>query len=684
MVQGRRFSTHYIFQSNLGINKNFEHFRLKGIVVKVIILINFFLVTGSLTAQKSINKGYPIQPVPFSQVKITDRFWAPRIEINRKVTLPYAFKKCEETERIDHFAIAAGLKQGIFRGNRYDDSDVFKVIEGASYSLQQFYDPKLDAYLDSLIILISGAQEEDGYLYTSRTIDPQNPVPRSGDQRWSLVSLSHELYNAGHLYEAAVAHYMTTKKKSLLDIAIKNANLICNLFGPGKLLLVPGHEEIEIGLVRLYNLTSDKKYLETARFFIDERGNIIGHKLYGEYSQDDVPVIEQSRAVGHAVRAGYLYCGIADVAAMTGNDDYLSAIDRIWLDVVGTKLYLTGGIGVRGEDEALGKCYELPNEKAYCETCASIANAMWNYRMFLLHGESKYIDVFEKILYNGFLSGISLGGAEFFYANPLECRDSFPRESWYKVSCCPTNIVRFLPALPGYIYAEKENSLYVNLFISNVTSLVIDNHEIIIKEETDYPWDGKVKLTLQTSGDVNLKIFIRIPGWARNVALPSDLYTFSDNKTIRNVTIRINGKKTDFEIQNGFAIVDQSWRSGDEILIDIPMDVRRIVANKLIQTDLGYEAYQRGPIIYCFEGIDNNGDAINIAVTDKNHVEYSYNPLLLNGIGILHFMGEQINKRVAQSGILTKTNLTAIPYYAWAHRGTGSMAVWIPERISNK
>ena len=397
-----------------------------------VILGIMLLFTKNTYSQQVISDAYPFQPISFSDVQIEDQFWGPRIETNRKVTIPYDFRKCEETGRIDNFAIAAGVKKGKFVGIEFDDSDVYKIIEGASYSLQQQYDPKLDAYLDSIIGLIAGAQEEDGYLYTCRTIDPQNANgnwSRSvGNQRWSNEGASNELYNVGHLYEAGVAHYLATKKKTLLNVAIKNADLICNIFGPGKISLVPGHQVIEIGLVRLYRVTGDKKYLDMAKFFLDERGNVRGHKLFGENFQDDIPIVRQTKAVGHAVRAGYLYSGMADVAALSDDTAYIHAIDRIWSNVVGEKLYLTGGIGARHKGESFGENYELPNETAYNETCAAIANAMWNYRLFLLHGQSRYIDVLERILYNGFLSGVSLEGDEFFYPNPLESKGGYQRQ----------------------------------------------------------------------------------------------------------------------------------------------------------------------------------------------------------------------------------------------------------------
>ncbi len=651
---------------------------LFGVILGILILFSI-----NTYSQEVVSDAYPFQRISFTNVKIEDQFWAPRIETNRKVTIPYSFKICEETGRIDNFAIAAGVKEGKFVGIEYDDSDVFKIIEGACYSLQLHYDPNLDAYLDSIIGLIAGAQEEDGYLYTCRTIDPQNANgnwSRSvGNQRWSNEGASNELYNIGHLYEAGVAHYLATKKKTLLNVAIKNADLVCNIFGPGKIRLVPGHQVIEMGLVRLYKVTGDKKYLDMAKFFLDERGNAKGHKLLGENLQDDIPILSQTKAVGHAVRAGYLYCGIADVAALTNDKAYIQTIDRIWSNVVGAKLYLTGGVGSTRRGEAFGENYELPNESAYNETCAAIANAMWNYRMFLLHGQSKYIDVLERILYNGFLSGVSLEGDKFFYPNPLECKGSYQRKPWFSTACCPSNDARFFPSIPGYIYAMKESDLYVNLFIGSSVSFRIKEIEANLKQETNYPWDGKIKLTFYSPKEMNFKLCVRIPGWTMNQAVPSDLYTFSDNKSITHVSIKVNNKKVKYNTIEGYAIIERVWRNSDEVVIDIPMEVRRVAANEKVEADRGYEAYQRGPIVYCLEGIDNNGNALNAVITDKNKISYSFMPELLKGVGVLQFVGQQVWKNEnTQTEEVKNTKLIAIPYYAWAHRGEGSMAVWLP------
>ncbi len=431
---------------------------------------------------------------------IGDGFWSPRLKTNRQVTIPYDFARCEETGRIDNFAKAGRLMPGEFRGIFFDDSDVYKVIEGAAYSLAVQPDAKLDAYLDALIVKIAAAQEPDGYLYTARTLNPDNPPAGSGKHRWENERESHETYNLGHLFEAAVAHHQATGKRSLLDVAIKAADLVDRTFGLDGRHEVPGHQEIEIGLVKLYRETGDERYLRLAKFFLDERGRADHHQLYGPELQDHVPVVQQSEAVGHAVRAAYMYSGMADVAALTGDDAYIRAIDRLWENVISRKLYLTGGIGARAQTEAFGADYELPNKQAYNETCAAIALAMWAERMFLLEGNSKYIDVLERVLYNGFLSGISLDGDKFFYPNPLACDGRTPfnqgtlgRAPWFACSCCPVNVARFVPSLPGYVYATRDKAIYVNSCSSAAWPRAAgrSNREAVANDALSLGWHGR-------------------------------------------------------------------------------------------------------------------------------------------------------------------------------------------------
>ncbi|MFK5973871.1 MAG: glycoside hydrolase family 127 protein [Flavobacteriaceae bacterium] len=643
----------------------------------VFIGILFFMgLTSSLNAQ-SVKNDYPITPVPFTKVKIIDSFWQPRIETNREVTLPYTFQKSEETGRISNFAKAGGLEEGTFEGIYFNDSDVFKIIEGASYSLQVNFDPELKKYLDELIIKIAAAQEEDGYLYTNRTIDPKNVADKAGEKRWSSLKTHHELYNVGHMYEAAAAHYQATGERSLLDIAIKNADLVASVFGPGKNTGVPGHQEIEIGLVKLYRITGEKKYLDLAKFFIDERGNDQGHNLFGEYSQDHKPFAEQEKALGHAVRAGYFYAGVTDIAAITGTKEYDKALGKIWDDIVHHKIYLTGGIGAEPKHEGFGPDYELPNATAYTETCAAIALMFWNHRLFLLDGSVKYMDVFERTLYNGFLSGVSFEGNTFFYPNPLESdgigkfnQGVCGRSPWFDCSCCPVNVVRVLPSLPGYIYATRDEEIYVNLFIGNKAEIDINGKNLNLEQKTNYPWDGKVELIVNNIEAVPAQFKIRIPGWARNEVMPGNLYRYKDNNRLQ-VTLKINGKKQEVDSSDDYIVLEKrNWKKGDSIEVSFDMAIRKVVSHEKVEANRGKIALERGPLVYCAEEVDNQGGVLSLNVSDKSTFDYSFDATLFDGMG-------KITGKVSRES--KPTNFMAIPYYAWAHRQIGEMAVWLNE-----
>ena len=616
---------------------------------------------------------YPITPVAFTGVTFDDRFWLPRLTTNREVTIPYDFRKCEETGRIDNFAKAAGLMAGPHEGIFFNDSDVFKVVEGAAYSLSLHPDSELDAYLDDLIAKIAGAQEDDGYLYTARTIDPSAMDPeREGLTRWSNLKVNHELYNVGHLYEAAVAHHQATGKRTLLEVAIRNAELIDSVFGPGKIRDVPGHEEIEIGLAKLYRVTGERRYLALAKFFLDQRGQPDRGNLQANYdnpgsTQDHLPVTEQREAVGHAVRAGYLYSGMADVAALTGDRAYIDALDVLWTNVVARRMYLTGGIGARHHGEAFGDDYELPNAEAYAETCAAVANALWNHRMFLLHGDAKYLDVLERTLYNGFLSGISLQGDTFFYANPLSSDGEWPfnvrtgavRYPWFECSCCPTNVARLLPSLPGYAYAHRDGDLYVNLYVAGTATVVTAAGGVTLTQDTDYPWSGAVKLTVDPPAESAFTLRLRIPGWARGEPVPSDLYRHLDAAGAVP-SLRVNGAPADLELDRGFAVVRRHWRSGDVVELDLPMPVRRVVSHERVAGNLGRVAVERGPLVYCAEGADNGGTALELTLPDAAVLTAAHDAGLLGGVTTIRAGG-----------------ITLIPYYAWSHRGAGEMNVWL-------
>ncbi len=650
-----------------------------------LILETLVLATLATTAAAQAAGDYPIRPVPFTSVHFDDVFWTPRLETNRKVTLQANFTKCEETGRISNFAKAGGLMEGKFEGIRFNDSDVFKVVEGAAYSLALHEDPKLDAYLDDLIATFAAAQEDDGYLYTTRTINPDRPAPGAGKTRWSHLSHSHELYNVGHMYEAAVAHHQATGKRAFLDVAVKSANLIDRVFGPDKLIDVPGHQEIEIGLARLYRATGDDKYLKLAKFFLDARGDPDGRKkLYGDYCQDHKPVTQQSKAVGHAVRAGYMYSGMADVAALTGNADYVAAIDRIWQDVVKHKLYITGGLGARRHGEAFDVAYKLPNKVAYNETCAAIANAMWNHRMFLLKGDGRCIDVLERVIYNGFLSGVSLSGDRFFYPNPLESdgvykfnHGSTERQPWFGCSCCPTNIVRFIPSLPGYVYAQRDGELFVNLFVAGKATVAMKPTKVRLEQTTRYPWDGKVSIEVTPEKAAEFTVLVRIPGWARNEVVASDLYRFAD-RCDEPPTVRVAGESVELDLRRGYLPIRRTWSQGDVIEIDLPMPIRRVLCHEKVEANRGKVALQRGPIVYCLEGVDNDQRVLNVFLADDAELTAEHRSDLLGGVTILKGPAQEAHRAEGGKSLRTEPHkLVAVPYYAWAHRGTGEMAVWI-------
>jgi hypothetical protein len=648
------------------------------------LLLGFSLFILSCGAPQK--KDYSLQPVPLKQVNLHDSFWARRMESNRAVTIPAVFQKCEETGRVDNFAIAAGLKPGEQRGEYpFDDSDLFKTIEGASYSLLHHPDPRLDAYLDSLIQLINGAQEEDGYLYTARTNQCERLKNWFGEQRWEKEQGSHELYNIGHLYEAATAHYQATGKRSLLDIALKSASLVDQTFGPGKLQTPPGHQVIEMGFAKLYRVTHDARYAKLAQFFLDVRGKPLdGRELWGEYSQDHKPVLEQNEAVGHSVRAAYLYSGMAEVSALTQNEAYLRTSDRLWENVVSRKLYVTGGIGAKGSGEAFSTNYDLPNLSAYNETCASIANIFWNQRLFLSHSEAKYIDVLERTLYNAMLSGYSLDGKTFFYPNPLASVGQHARTPWFRCACCPPNVVRLIASLPGYFYAQKENEIYVNLFAANTAEIALADQTVRIEQETLYPWEGKIKITLTPErGNSDFTVHVRIPGWAENRPVPSDLYRYL-NPVSEPIALTVNGERVSFKAKKGYAQLKRSWSPGDVIELTLPMPVQRLVAHDSVSADRGRVALQRGPIVFCAEWPDQpEGRVRNLLLADEAPLQTEFVSDLLNGVQVVR--GKVWGYRFGADGQTlerAEQEFHAVPYYAWAHRGSGEMAVWLAREES--
>ena len=649
------------------------------------------LLLADGTCCKSSPPDYPFQPVPFTAVQVDDAFWLPRIETNRTVTIPFAMNKNVETNRVKNLAIAAGRAEGTYEGRRFNDTDVYKVIEGAAYSLSVHPDPNLEDQVDKLIELVAAAQEEDGYLYAARTADPDNPAPGAGPERWSRLNGSHELYNAGHMYEAAVAYFQATGKTAFLDVALKNADLLVRTFGPDKRRDYPGHQEVEIGLAKLYRVTGNPDYLELAKFFLDMRGREQAGEPYADdtpfaiynrkpYMQAHEPVLEQEEAVGHAVRASYMYTGMADVAALGGYPEYISAIDLLWENVVFKKLYLTGGIGARHTTEAFGDAYELPNETAYTETCAAVGNVFWNLRMFLLHGDARYIDVLERTLYNGALSGVSLEGDCFFYQNPLASNGRRVRSPWFEVSCCPGNITRFLPSVPGYIYAQDRNALYVNLFIQNTAEIELKGRKIRIRQETEYPWEGNIKISLFPEKDTAFTLKVRIPGWALDLPVPSDLYTYAELSS-EPPALKINGSPLEIELENGYALLARTWAAGDVVELELPMRVRRVLANTNVEANRDRVALERGPLVYCAEGIDNGGSVQDMVIPDRAGFGVTERPDLLQRIVAITGEVETVPADGDAAATEPKTRtLFAIPYYAWAHRGRGEMAVWLKRK----
>ena len=652
---------------------------------KILLLMALSALFAQGALAQNDKSGYPITPVPFTSVKVTPgTFWGQRLEASRNVTIPLAFSKCESEGRYTNFSNAAEhLKDPskVFKvdgvmGYSFDDTDPYKTIEGASYLLQTYPDKKLEAYVDSVIAVIASAQEPDGYLYTARTQNPEHPHGWAGPKRWSKVEdLSHEFYNLGHLCEAAVAHYYATGKKSLLNVCMKFADCVCREVGdkPGQACVVPGHQIAEMGLAKLYIATGDKKYLDQAKFFLDKRGYTT---IKTEYSQSHIPVLQQDEAVGHAVRAGYMYAGMADVAALTGDKSYIDAIDRIWDNIVSKKYYITGGVGATSSGEAFGKNYELPNMSAYCETCAAIAQVYLNYRLFLLHGDSKYYDALERTLYNGVISGISIDGGRFFYPNPLQSMGQHQRQAWFGCACCPSNAARFIPSLPQYIYAVKDNSFYVNLFAGNETNVKVGGKNVTFVQKTNYPWDGDIEMTMKKASS-QFALNIRIPGWVRGQVVPSDLYNYVDGKHL-GYTVTLNGQKVECELKDGYFVIDRKWKSGDKVNVHFDMEPRLVKANGRVTQDKGRAEIERGPLVYCAEWPDNNCDVLSVLLNQEP--QYTMGEKVIEGTTVKTITTDAQTLNFDERGRLNTKDerLVLIPYYAWAHRGNGNMTVWMP------
>lgn len=633
-----------------------------------------FFISFCVQSQQHTKKlDYAITPINIKNVKLTDKFWLPIIKKVQEKTIEYAIHKCEEEGRLDNFLIAGKQKEGTVKGQMpFDDTDVYKIIEGASNTLISEPNPKLEKLLDSLISIIKIGQEKDGYLTTWRTINPSKPpapwVPVIEGKRWESLQISHELYNSGHLIEAAVVHHKATGKRNFLDIALKNADLLVATFGDDKNQVqgVPGHQIVETGLVKLYQLTNNKSYLNLAKYFLDNRGNPKNHKLYGDYSQDHIPVVQQDEAIGHAVRAVYMYAGMTDIAAIENDSAYYNAVTKLWNNVVTKKMYITGGIGAKPEGEAFGKNYELPNLTGYNETCAAIGNVYWNHRLHNISGNADYFDVIERSLYNGLISGLSLDGKKFFYPNALESdgiykfnRGACTRQSWFDCSCCPTNLIRFIPSIPGLIYSKSDKAIYVNLYATNTATIEFKKNNIQINQKTNYPWDGKVTVFVSPKIATNFTLKLRIPSWARNQVLPGDLYSYKNNSSTRT-KLSINGKSTNYKIDNGYIIINKIWKKSDTVILEFPMEVKQVITNPEVTDNRGKVALEYGPIVYAIEEIDNATAFDSATINTNDTFKIKKEETLLEGVNII-----QTDK------------LKAIPYYLWSNRGVGKMKVWI-------
>ena len=670
-------------------------------------ILTTFCVTASCMIMLAQSNGYPITQVPFTSVKVTpNTFWGDRIKAAREVTIPLAFSKCETTHRYKNFEMAAYTLQhpghaGLetpewdvskFMGFSFDDTDVYKTIEGASYVLQTYPDDKLKAYIDSVLDVVGAAQEPDGYLYTARTINPKHPHQWAGTKRWvSEDFLSHELYNLGHMVDAACAHYQATGSDKFLNIAKRYADCVIREVGPnaGQACIVPGHQIAEMALARLSVLTGEKKYLDEAKFLLDYRGKTGRRDIY---SQSDKPVIEQTEAWGHAVRAGYMYAGMADVAALTGDSSYIKAIDKITENIISRKYYITGGVGARHEGEAFGADYELPNLTAYNETCAAISMVYLFQRMFLLHGDAKYIDCMERTLYNGVISGMSIDGGRFFYPNPLSADGEYKfnadntntRQPWFGCACCPSNLCRFIPSFPGYMYAVKDSKVYVNLFAGNTATIQVGGKDVELEQVTNYPWDGDIAIRVLKNKAKAFSLAIRIPGWLKE-PVPSDLYGFANEADdAQSCMVKVNGELAQGQMDKGYLVINRQWKKGDIVTIHFAMPVRTVKANDHVAADRGRVAVERGPLVYCAESFDQSFDLFSFVLSDKP--QFQVEPFTLDTphmtFNAITAVGQAVSRMPSGQLSMKDTRIKLIPYYAWNHRGAGKMDVWLLNDLS--
>lgn len=638
---------------------------------RFLLLAAFALHLTASVAQSAIDA------VPFTRVHVNDAFWRQRLDTMQQRTIRYAFSKVEQAGQIRNFELAGKIVSGQAKvgdvrfqsGQPYDDAEVYKVLEGASYVLMVAPDPELENYIDGVIDKICSAQEADGYIQTNWTI--HNPLHEwYGGVKWlNDWNLTHETFNVAELVEAAIAYYQATGKEKLLQCAIRAADNLCDVFNADGIRMAPGHAVIEMALVRLYELTGNERYLNECKFFLDCRGlrqfdpTSKDYRVNGMYWQDHLPATRQREAVGHAVRALYFYAGMADWVRYSGDKAYQTAINAIWNNIAAKKFYITGGLGARDHDEAFGDNYELPNASAYCETCASVANCFFNLRMFRLTGDARYFDMLERSLYNTVLDGYSLEGDRFYYPNRLEAsRRGLPREEWFGTSCCPTNLCRLIPSVPGYVYATgPEGALYVNLFIGSTSDIELGGKKVQLTQQTDYPWEGKVSILVESSEAGTFDLKLRIPGWAQGKPVDSDLYTYVQQPT-RQPSISVNGQPAELQLQNGYATLSRNWQAGDRVELTLPMEARQVRCHKKVTTNAGKLAVERGPLVYCAEFADNGGSLATTFLPEGS----SFETATLNS-HLFH------NIRTLRSG-----DVTLIPYFARSYRGEGEMKVWLP------
>ncbi|GAB4000139.1 glycoside hydrolase family 127 protein [Spirosoma daeguense] len=633
--------------------------------------------TLSVKAQLMVRR---FEPVGFSQVTITDNFWKPKLDKVATATLQACITQTEQkTGRIRNFEKVARKQGEKHEGIYYDDSDVYKAIEAMAYSLKNHPDAATQQKADEWIDKIAAAQLPDGYLNTYYTLTGL-------DKRWTDME-RHEDYCAGHLIEAAVAYYNTTGKRKLLDVAIRFADHIDDTFRVKNRPWVSGHQEIELALMRLYHLTKQDRYLKLADWFLDQRGRGYGKgKIWDEwknpkYCQDDVPVKQQKEITGHAVRAMYQYTGAADVASVTNDPGYMNAMTTVWEDVVHRNMYLTGGIGSSGHNEGFTDDFDLPNSSAYCETCASVGMVFWNQRMNLLTGESKYIDVLERSLYNGALDGLSLSGDRFFYGNPLSSAGNYGRSEWFGTACCPSNIARLVASLGDYVYGRSENGVWVNLFVASNTTFKFGKTDVPLQLDTNYPWDGNVKISVNPAKKVAYALHVRLPGWADNIPVPGKLYEFTNSSNAK-IEVLLNGKPATYQVEKGYAVIDRTWQKGDVVEVKLPMDVRQVAARKEVKADQDRIALQRGPLVYCVEGVDNADKVWNLLVPAQPSFETKQHQVLDEPVVAIQANLSVVEAAADGLSIQTKPQtITAIPYYTWANRGKSTMQVWLPSRI---